>query len=115
MAFAPHGRTAVTVGVDGAVNVWDVTDRARPAHLAHLTNPRGTVKEVRPLASNGTLLTVTAHYSVQIWYTDLEPGARRRLRPHPDHHRPRRMGPPLARPRLHPAVPTPRVRPARRK
>ncbi|MEU5522843.1 hypothetical protein ABZ759_19820 [Streptomyces sp. NPDC047860] len=27
---------------------------------------------MRPLASNGTFLTVTAHYSVQIWYTDLE-------------------------------------------
>lgn len=72
VAFAPHGRTAVTVGVDGAVNVWDVTDRAHPAHLAHLTNPRGTVKEVRPLTANGTFLSVTAHYSVQIWFTDLD-------------------------------------------
>ncbi|MGV9455029.1 nSTAND1 domain-containing NTPase [Streptomyces sp. NPDC003635] len=72
VAFAPHGRTAVTVGVDGAVNVWDVTDRAHPAHLAHLTNPRGTVKEVRPLTASGTFLSVTAHYSVQIWYTDLD-------------------------------------------
>ncbi|MEU5522844.1 hypothetical protein ABZ759_19825 [Streptomyces sp. NPDC047860] len=36
MAFAPHGRTAVTVGVDGAVNVWDVTDRApRPPGPPH--------------------------------------------------------------------------------
>ncbi len=62
----------MTVGVDSSVHVWDVTDRARPAHLAHLTNPRGTVKEVRPLAADGTFLTVTAHYSVQIWYTDLD-------------------------------------------
>ncbi|GGX00136.1 hypothetical protein GCM10010297_22670 [Streptomyces malachitofuscus] len=43
------------------MNVWDVTDRARPAHPAHLTNPGGTVKEARPLAANGTFLTVTAH------------------------------------------------------
>ncbi|QIQ06569.1 hypothetical protein [Streptomyces liangshanensis] len=72
VAFASHGRTAVTVGVDGVVNVWDVTDRARPASLAHLTNPRGTVKEVRYLTTDGMFLTVTAHRSVQIWYTDLD-------------------------------------------
>lgn len=72
VAFTSHGRTAVTVGVDGVVNVWDVTDRARPAPLAHLTNPRGTVKEVRYLTAHGMFLTVTAHRSVQIWYTDLD-------------------------------------------
>ncbi|MFI8221402.1 hypothetical protein [Streptomyces sp. NPDC085932] len=71
VTFAPHGRTAVTVGVDGAVNVWDVADPAHPTHRAHLINPRGTVKEVRPLTANDTFLTVTAHYSVQVWYTDL--------------------------------------------
>ncbi|MFJ6551179.1 hypothetical protein ACIQNT_02810 [Streptomyces luteogriseus] len=78
MAFAPHGRTAVTVGVDGAVNVWDVTDRAHPAHLAHLTNPRGTVKEVRPLAANGTFLTVTARRCGRDsgCATDVGPGSR---------------------------------------
>ncbi|MWA01713.1 hypothetical protein F8568_015285 [Actinomadura sp. LD22] len=71
VAFASHGRTAVTVGVDGVVNAWDMTDRAHPTPAAHLTNPRGTVKEVRYLKTDGTFLTVTAHYSVQIWYTDL--------------------------------------------
>ncbi|MEU6224783.1 helix-turn-helix domain-containing protein [Streptomyces sp. NPDC047042] len=71
VAFAPHGRTAVTVGVDGTVNTWDVTDRRHPAPLAVLTNPGGSVKEVRHLASDGTILTVTAHRSVQVWYTDL--------------------------------------------
>lgn len=72
VAFASHGRTAVTVGIDGVVNAWDMTDRARPAPQAHLTNPRGTVKEVRYLKADGTFLTVTAHHSVQIWYTDLD-------------------------------------------
>ncbi|PWG11793.1 hypothetical protein DF268_19715 [Streptomyces sp. V2] len=72
VAFASHGRTAVTVGIDGVVNVWDVTDRAHPAPLAHLTNPRGTVKEVRRLAADGSFLTVTAHRSVQVWYTDID-------------------------------------------
>ncbi|MEU3253629.1 hypothetical protein [Streptomyces sp. NPDC006997] len=72
VAFAPHGRTAVTVGIDGVLNVWDTTDRAHPVPLAHLTNPRGTVKEVRSLTADGTFLTVTAHHSVQIWYTDLD-------------------------------------------
>ncbi|QXJ21795.1 hypothetical protein AGRA3207_002689 [Actinomadura graeca] len=72
VAFASHGRTAVTVGVDGVVNVSDMTDRARPTPVAHLTNPRGTIKEVRYLKADGTFLTVTAHYSVQIWYTDLD-------------------------------------------
>ncbi|MFI8215762.1 hypothetical protein [Streptomyces sp. NPDC085932] len=71
VAFASHGRTAVTVGIDGVVEAWDMTDRARPVPLAHLTNPRGTVKEVRYLKADGTFLTVTAHHSVQIWYTDI--------------------------------------------
>ncbi|WP_336299033.1 nSTAND1 domain-containing NTPase [Streptomyces sp. M92] len=72
VAFASHGRTAATVGIDGVVNVWDVTDRARPVPLAHLTSLRGTVKEVRYLEADGTFLTVTAHHSVQIWYTDID-------------------------------------------
>ncbi|GGP47298.1 hypothetical protein GCM10010214_20590 [Streptomyces abikoensis] len=72
VAFAPHGRTAVTVGIDGVVNVWDMTDHARPASLAHLTNPGGTIKHLHYLTTDGTLLTVTAHHNVQIWYTDLD-------------------------------------------
>ncbi|MBD9726924.1 hypothetical protein [Streptomyces caniscabiei] len=72
VAFASHGRTAVTVGIDGVVSAWDLNDRARPAPLARLTNPGGTVKEVRYLEADGTFLTVTAHHSVQIWYTDLD-------------------------------------------
>ncbi|MFD3524228.1 helix-turn-helix domain-containing protein [Streptomyces sp. NPDC058653] len=72
VAFSPHGRTAVTVGVDGGVNAWDVTNRERPAPLAFLTNPGGSVKEVRHLVADGAILTVTAHRSVQIWHTDLD-------------------------------------------
>ncbi|MFF5955080.1 hypothetical protein [Streptomyces luteogriseus] len=58
--FTGDGETPAGTGVDRVLRLWDVTDRAHPAHLAHLTNPRGTVKEVRPLAANGTFLTVTA-------------------------------------------------------
>ncbi|MET8829378.1 hypothetical protein ABZX40_25985 [Streptomyces sp. NPDC004610] len=72
VAFASDGRSAVTVGVDGVVNVRDLTDPARPAPVAHLTNPGGTVKEVRYLTADGTILTVTSHRSVQVWYTDLD-------------------------------------------
>ncbi|MEV5358021.1 hypothetical protein [Streptomyces sp. NPDC052693] len=72
VAFASHGRTAVTVGIDGVVKAWDMTDRTRPVPLANLTNPRGTVKEVRYLKADGTFLTVTAHHGVQIWYTDVD-------------------------------------------
>ncbi|MFD7713183.1 XRE family transcriptional regulator [Streptomyces sp. NPDC059786] len=71
VALVTHGRVAVTVGVDGAVNAWDVTDAAHPDPLAFLTNPGGSVKEVRPLGTDGTVLTVTAHRLVQVWYTDI--------------------------------------------
>ncbi|HET9382657.1 MAG TPA: XRE family transcriptional regulator [Streptomyces sp.] len=71
VSFAPDGRTAVTVGVDGALNVWDVTDRAHPDPLAALTNPAGSLKEVRHLPADGAVVTATAHWNVQVWYTDL--------------------------------------------
>lgn len=78
LAYRRDGRTLLSGSDDRTARLWDVTDRAHPAHLAHLTNPRGTVKEVRPLAANGTFLTVTARRCGRDsgCATDVGPGSR---------------------------------------
>ncbi|WP_221334863.1 hypothetical protein [Streptomyces sp. EAS-AB2608] len=68
--FAPDGRTPLTAGLDGTVRVWEA-GRPRPVQRAALTGVSGGLATVLPLASPGTIVTLSNDATVEIWHTDL--------------------------------------------
>ncbi len=71
VAFAPDGRTLTSGGADGAVVLWDLTDRDRPRPLGGpLTGQGGSVNAVA-FAGDATLVSGSGDRAVRLW--DLDP------------------------------------------
>jgi WD40 repeat protein len=70
VAFSPDGRTLAAGSTDNSVELWDVSQPARPALLASLTAATDSVFVVAFSPDGHTLAAGTAEKAVRLWPVD---------------------------------------------
>ncbi|WP_322760116.1 serine/threonine-protein kinase [Frankia sp. Cr2] len=67
LVFDASGRLLVTVGADGTVGLWDVSDPRHPASLTFLTNRSGLVTDIALRPDGHLLATAAVNETVRLW------------------------------------------------
>lgn len=77
MRFSPDNRTLVLTHNDGATQLWNVDDPAKPAVAAVLRSPTGTVAGLVFTPDGRRVAVTTDEGTIRFWDTDVEAAARR--------------------------------------
>ncbi|WP_322753464.1 serine/threonine-protein kinase [Frankia sp. Cas3] len=67
LVFDTSGRLLVTVGADGTVGLWDISDPRHPTSLTFLTNRSGLVTDIALRPDGRLLATAAVNETVRLW------------------------------------------------